>query len=249
MTGKDTTMMILAFIAGFILVAILFGGSSGQQSDKQPPAPPPASAPDGMQKGQMVGLGDGYFVYLSPEDRFFLCRMQDGRLKVEDVFKLQRKEQTYHAGVSETVGHGWAFESLSRQKEAVLEARCKQFESAVTGSPVDKQDWDKLEKLAQEIAVAGGIDFLKGRLDPKQDWSARRAAALPLGERGYIEAVPALTEMLLEGPEVREKAANLLVKLTGEDYFEGPKSERQNKAREAYKKWHEKHLEGRAEKD
>jgi hypothetical protein len=48
---------------------------------------------------------------------------------------------------------------------------------------------------------------------------------------------------------VREKAANLLVKLTGEDYFDGPKNQRQNKAREAYKKWYEKHLEGKAEKD
>ena len=242
-------MMILAFIAGFVLVAILFGGSSGQQSEKKPPAPPPAPAAESVQKGQMVGLGDGYFVYLSPEDRFFLCRMQDGRLSVEDVYKLRRKEQTYHAGVSDSVGHGWAFESLSRQKEAVLEARCKQFESAITGKSVDQQDWGKLEKLAQEIAVAGGIDFLKNWLDPKRDWSARRAVALPLGERGYVEAVPALTEMLLEGPEVREKAANLLVKLTGEDYFEGPKSERQNKARESYRKWYEKHLEGKAEKD
>jgi hypothetical protein len=242
-------MMILAFIAGFVLVAILFGGSSGQQSEKKPSSPPPAPAPEGMQKGHMVGLGDGYFMYLSPEDRFFLCRMQDGRLTVEDVYKLRRKEQTYHAGVSETVGHGWAFESLSRQKEAVLGAKCRQFETAVTGRPVDQQDWEKLEKLAREIAAAGGIDFLKGWLDPKRDWSARRAAALPLGERGYVEAVPALIEMLLEGPEVREKAANLLVKLTGEDFFEGPKTERQSKAREAYKKWYEKHLEGGAEKN
>lgn len=240
-------MMILAFVAGFVLVAILFGGSSGQQSDTQKPATPPAPAPDGMQKGQMVGLGDGYFVYLSPEDRFFLCRMQGGRLSVEDVYKLRRKEQTYHAGVSETVGHGWEFESLSQQKEAVLEAKCRQFERAVAGKPVDQQDWEKLEKLAQEIAVAGGIDFLKGWLGPKRDWGARRAAALPLAERGYVEAVPTLTEMLLEGPEVREKAANLLVKLTGEDYFEGPRSERQNKARDAYKKWYEKRLEGKAE--
>jgi hypothetical protein len=232
-------MMVLAFFAGLVLVTLIFSGSPREQPEKKlEPAGTPNISPATAPVTQMVGLGEGYFVYRSPEDRFFLCRAEGGRLQVVDVYKLRRKEPTYHAGVSGKSSHGWSFESLSRGKEAVLEAKCNHFKNTVAS-----QDWTKAEKLAQEIAAVGGTDFLKDWLEPKRDWGGRRAAALALAERGYVETVPALADMLLEGPEVRERAANLLVKLTGEDLCEGSKRQNQQNAIEKYKEWYLSHLE------
>ena len=235
MSGKDTVMMVLAFLAGLVLVTLIFSGGQQEQPQKEPP-PPGATAASipAAQTGRMAGLGDGYFVYHSPEERFFLCRNNDGRLQVIDVYKLERKDPTYHAGASGGSSHGWSFESLSREREAVLEAKSGQFEKAVIS-----QDWAKCEQLALEIAAVGGIDFLLERLAPKQDWGGRRAAALALARRGYIETVPVLADMLLEGPEVRDKAAGLLVKLTGEDFSKA--AAQLEGGIDAYKDWYKQH--------
>jgi hypothetical protein len=248
MTGKDLTMMILAFIAGLVLVTIIFGGSPQEKSEvKQPEQSAPVPAPAGVPGGQMVGLGEGYFVYHSPQDRFFLCRQNAGRLEVLDVYHLARKEPTYHAGVPEESRHGWSFESMSQEKEAVLEAKCRQFEKAASEKSLSEQDWARMEKLAQEIAAVGGIDFLKNWLEPDCGWGGRRAAGLALAELSYPGAVPVLAEMLLEGPEVRERAARLLVKLTGKDFLEGSATRNPDKAIRLYKEWYVEY--SRKEKD
>jgi len=236
-------MMVLAFLAGLVIVSLFFGGTPPQEQAK--PAVEAAKTPilpGSLPGGQMTGLGGGFFVYHSPEDRFFLCRFENDRLQVVDVYTLNRREQTYRPGAPQASGHGWIFESLSREKEAVLEAKTKQFDKVANQKPVGKQDWGKLEELAREIAAVGGIEFLKGWLAAGGEWGGRRAAGLALGELGYVETVPTLTDMLLEGAEVREKAANLLVKLTGQDFFEGPKHLSQNKAVEAYKNWYAEYL-------
>ncbi len=232
-------MMILAFFAGLVLVTIIFsGGPREQPKETQPASAAPVAAPPGVPAGQMVGLGDGYFVYHSSEDRFFLCRMDQGKLRVVDVYSLQRKHAGYHGGAAKESRHGWSFESLSREAEAVVEAKGNQFEKAVAS-----QDWEKAESLAQEIAASGGADFLKTWLEPKRDWGGRRAAALALGERRSAEAVPVLADMLLEGPRVRERALKLLVKLTGKNFLEGKGSPSEESAISEYKKWYREHRE------
>jgi hypothetical protein len=238
-------MMILAFFAGLVLVTIIFGGSSQEKpKEEQPEKPAPAAAPANMPADMMVGLGEGYFVYRSPQDRFFLCGMRDGKLEVLDVYKLTHREPTYHAGVAEKSSHGWSFESLSQGREAVLEARSRQFEKAAAS-----EDWAKTEKLAQEILAAGGIEFLKSWLDAGRNWGGRRAAALALAERFYAQTVPVLADMLLEGDEAREKAGSLLVKLTGEDFLKGLEGRNPDKAIRAYKDWYLKHQKEKEEKE
>lgn len=239
MSGRDTIMMIIAFVAGLILVTAILGGSPQNETKKEAaPSGSPLMQPASMPAGQMVGLGDGYFLYHSPEDRFFFCRRDGESLLVLDVYTLERRELTYHAGAGKASGHGWSFESMSREKEAVLEAKSKQFANLVGVDAPARQDWAGIEELAREIAAVGGVDFLKSWLEPKKDWGGRRAAALALAERGYVESVPALADMLLEGPDVRERAASLLVNLTGEDFFEGPKRQSQEKAIDKYKEWY-----------
>jgi len=229
-TGKDTAMMILAFLGGLILVTIIFGGSPSKQPDTVKPALPVPPAPS-AETAQMVGLGEGYFVYRSHEDRFFLCRRGKERLEVVDVYTLTHKPPTYHAGVSDEPDHGWAFESMSRGKEAILEVRRRQFEESVASG-----DWEKTQGFAQEIAAVGGTGFLTDWLGSEKDWCGRRAAALALGQRGYVETVPVLADMILEGDDIRKKATELLKKLSGEDY--SVYSDRQ-KTIQAYKKWYE----------
>jgi len=239
MTGKDLIMMTLAFFAGLVLVTIFFGGSSQEKPEvKQPEQSAPVPPPAGVSGAQMVGLGEGYFVYRSTRDRFFLCRLDDKKLEVVDVYRLARKEPTYHAGVPEDSSHGWSFESMSREKEAVLEVKCRQFTAAAGEKTLNEQDWARIEKLALEIAAVGGIDFLKSWLEPDRNWGGRRAAAIALAELSYVGAVPVLADMLLEGDEVRSKAARLLVKLTGKDFLEGSSTRNPDKAIRLYKEWY-----------
>lgn len=242
MSSKDVVMMIVAFLIGLIIVSVLFGGKP-QPQPKQPGPAPRAALQEaaGMPQGELVGLDSGYFLYHSPQDRFFLCRLNQGRLEVVDVYKLRRTEPTYFAGISEGAAHGWSFVSLSREKDAVLEAKRKQFEKVVISRDVNEQDWEKARELAGEIAAVGGIEFLKGWLGPQRDWAGRRAAAIALAKRGYIETVPVLADMLLEGPQARELAAKWLVKLTGEDFFEKPKSASTEKVLGRYKDWYNEH--------
>ncbi len=234
MSGKDFIMMIIAFAVGLVLVTVIFSGKPQEQSGKDDVVTPAPAGRIDVPDAQLVGLSGGYFIYRSAEERFFLCKMENDRLEVVDVFKLTHKPPTYFAGILRGASHGWSFESLSRAKEAVLEAKQKQFQKAV-----EAEDWSKAQELAAQIAAVGGVEFLKKWLDPKRKWWGRRAAALSLAERGYVETVPTLVEMLLEGREFREKSANLLVKLTGKDFFEGSKSRSQGKAIEAYRKWYE----------
>jgi hypothetical protein len=234
--------MIFAFLVGMILVFALSPAPSRQQTTgtaSQPGVSPPETHArvsqvqiPGYSFPLLIPLSDNYFLYISSDERFFLCRFnpQSG-LEVVEVYQLTYKPDRYLTELAKRKTHGWYFDAFSVEKETVVKAKAQKFEQVCA-----TDNWDSAEEAAKDLAAAGGIAPLLSSLK-SENYAARRAAALVLAELGYIQTVPVLAELLREKRSVRERVTVLLVKLTGKDFVSSISGEDMGQAIKKYLQW------------
>jgi hypothetical protein len=234
--------MIFAFLVGMFLVFALAPAPSRQQTagtaSTAQTSPPEASARvaqaqiPGYSPPLLIALPDNHFLYVTPDERFFICRFDPKTgLEVVEVYQLSYKPDRFLTELAKRKTHGWYFDALSVGKLAVVKAKTEKFEQVCATS-----NWENAEEAAKDLAAAGGIAPLLGALK-SENYAARRGAALSLAELGYIQTVPVLTELLREKRSVRERVTPLLIKLTGKDFISTLRGEDMEPAIGKYLEW------------
>ncbi|RME04903.1 MAG: HEAT repeat domain-containing protein [Planctomycetota bacterium] len=193
-----------------------FWFSRGKEADRQQTRPHQLAMKVLAEGDRMVALSGGYFlIYRKPH--YLVCRLKPsvGKLEIVRVYRLRRDFLRYPSNPQEIALHGYYLEDISLPVRRRLEKLLARFR-ALEGKPAVAYEYTReAERLAEKIAALGGIGELMRFLERGVSFRLRRGAALALGKRGYVEAVPALLELLEQKDlEERKKALRILRDLT-----------------------------------
>ncbi|MBX3467530.1 MAG: hypothetical protein KF878_11625 [Planctomycetes bacterium] len=143
-----------------------------------------------------------------------------GELGVERAYAVTRDLER-HMGQGARALHGYYLDDVAEARRRGIEAARRRYEAAVEEA-ARLGSLPAAEAAAAALVAAGGADLLAPDLaragaEPV-DRVRRRAAALALGEGGYLVAVPVLLELFeSQTGEPLARAAALLRRLTGLD--------------------------------
>jgi hypothetical protein len=162
------------------------------------PAPrdpsPRASAP---APPSVASLGEGRVVYAAADGTIVLLKrdaVTEG-LVIDRVYSLEKDELRNSGDDARRAYSGLYLVDVERARREAVEIQDGLFKDAVTRAPDRGDGLDRCIEQARKLGDLGGVDRLRRRLDDRNAF-ARHAAAIVLGERGYLAALPDLVQVL-----------------------------------------------------
>jgi hypothetical protein len=183
------------------------------RASSSPPTPAVSSPPSIATVGEnrVAYAVDGKIAVLKKDP------VSEG-LVLEHVYSLEHDEARNVGDDAHRAYAGFYLVDVERARREEVEIEDGVLKEAIAKAA--KQDWQQgLEfclAIARRLADAGGIDRLRRRLDDPNPL-ARQAAALALGERGYLMAVPSLVQIVeaTGDTELARRAVLILRDMTG----------------------------------
>jgi hypothetical protein len=237
-SGATAALVLAAVVGGAFggfLAARLAAGppaapvaaGAASAAGAEPPGRLPAdltTAPGAAAGGaSLITLGDGYVLHADGAGQLFLLRFRPAgsrlvdrpeTLEVVRTYALRQDRQRHALDPGARSPHGFYLDDLALEGEEAVERAHDLFAREVLSGAVDADADRRLEVYARASLAAGDASFLRGQLEGTP-WSARRAAALVLGEHGFRVAAPMLMELVEADGDDRERAARLLAHVAG----------------------------------
>ena len=163
----------------------------------EPPrlAPPPVASnaphPPSIAKlddNRVVYAVDGKIVVLAKDPR-------SQELLIEHVYSLEHDETRNVGDDAHRAYSGFYLVDVERARHEEVEIDDGVLKEAAAKASERQDGLDFCLTIARKLADAGGIDRLAKRLEDRNPF-ARQAAALALGERGYLVAIPQLVQIV-----------------------------------------------------
>jgi len=176
------------------------------QAQATSPHPPSIAS---VGEGQVVYALDGKLV-LMKRDR------ESQELVIERVYSLEHDEARNVGDDARRAYSGFYLVDLEHERRKAVEIEDGFFKDAIAKARDQKDGLAYCLAVARRLAAAGGADRLRKRLDDR-DAFGRHAAAIALGENGYLIAIPELIQ-IVEGTgdsDLRKHVVGLLRDLTG----------------------------------
>ena len=165
----------------------------------QAPAAPESPEPEvEAPAGSLADLGGGRFVYSRGDDRLVVlrCDPTSGELEVERVYRLEEDVARHLGDDLRRRLHGVYLTDLEQARREALERTRVRLTTLLERASMEVQGVARAEEAAASLARLGGADLLLPLLGPERSRLERRAAAIGLGEAGYLAAAPYLSELL-----------------------------------------------------
>jgi hypothetical protein len=210
--------------AGCVFAAIVIGVAISHAAVNTPvaggkTAPPVMHLPDELAVkdagGNLVGLGNGSFVWRDADGKFFLMELtREKTLAVREVYRLVKDDQRHWNEPEARRFHGYYMDALSNDYHREVARRRKVYEETIKhlkSAPADE--------AADRLGELGDVGYLK-RFLQSEKYVAWRSAALALGKLGYSEAAARLLTLLpLENNrQTRKLITEMLGKILGEPF-------------------------------
>jgi hypothetical protein len=179
-----------------------------------PVATAPVAAPGATPA--IAPLADGRALVAQPDGRLVLMKRDPatGELEIERVYKLEDERPD---GLEEPRRplHGVRLADVEIGRKLALEDAELVFNTELESAKARPDGLERTLEAARRLADASGVDRLVGHLGGS-DRIAARSAAIALGERGYIVALPELAKVLQDtnDPILARKIAVMLRDLT-----------------------------------
>ncbi|HBP23068.1 MAG TPA: hypothetical protein DEA08_35510, partial [Planctomycetes bacterium] len=187
----------------------------------QAPAPQASALEAEPPVGSLADLGGGRFVYSRGDDRLVIlrCDPTSGELEVERVYQLEEDVARHLGDDLRRRLHGVYLTDLEQARREALEQTRTRLTTLLERAALEVQGVARAEEAAATLARLGGADALLPLLKPERSRLERRAAAIGLGEAGYLAAVPYLCELLerhATSQSLVSRLTRILTQLTGE---------------------------------
>jgi hypothetical protein len=156
-----------------------------------PPAPTNAPHPPSIAKlddNRVVYAVDGKIVVLAKDPR-------SQELLIEHVYSLEHDETQHLGDDAKRAYSGFYLVDVERARKEEVETEDGVLKEAAAKAANLSDGLELCLAVARKLADAGGIDRLAKRLDDRNSF-ARQSAALALGERGYVVAIPQLVQIV-----------------------------------------------------
>jgi len=172
------------------------------------PSPKPTAAAPSV-----ATLGEGRVVYAAADGTIVVLHrdFKSEELVIDRVYSLEKDDQRYAGDDARRAYSGLYLVDVEQARRQAVEIQDGLFKDAIARAPERGDGQDRCIEQARRLAEAGGIDRLRKRLDDRNAF-ARHAAAIALGERGYIAAVPDLVQ-ILEGTGNTDLAKSVVLTL------------------------------------
>jgi hypothetical protein len=178
-----------------------------------------AQAPSSGAAGPAVAaLGEGRVLYASADGKLVVLKRDavSAELQVERVYALEQDDTRNGGDDAHRSYSGLYLTDVERSRREGIEIADAFYKDALLKAGDKADAFEKTLEAARRLADAGGFDRLARRLDDKTSL-AGRSAAIALGERGFLIAIPALISMFVGTADSGEarKLLDLLRELTG----------------------------------
>jgi hypothetical protein len=186
----------------------------GEPGETPRPVAPATPAPPSTPAAPSVAtLGEGRIVYTAADGTIVVLHRDpvSSELVIERVYSLEKDDQRYAGEDARRAYSGLYIVDVEVARRQAVEIQDGLFKDAIARAPERGDGQDRCIEQARKLAQAGGIDRLRKRLDDRNAF-ARHAAAIALGERGYIAAVPDLVQ-ILEGTGNTDLAKSVVLTL------------------------------------
>lgn len=231
----------LAIAAALVLLALAILRRPEAPRERASPRPLidralalPGAAREGG--GALVPFGaDGKALYADGAGRFLvLAPIADGGLAVERALDLVVDPTRFHNDARRRP-HAYYLEDVGAARSAYLRPLRTELETLVRGQRLE--DLPRIEELCERLAAFHDVVTLEVYLRSER-FVVRRAAAVALGEAGYLMATPVLIFSLdTKDAAFRARLNTILEGLTGERFITDPEPRDQEAAKARAAAW------------
>lgn len=241
LAGLLLVSLFTSLLLAFFVVGVIVGWSLSPLSEKKPTKEAVSKASETSSRDVVVPLEDRYFLVQRGRD-YLLVRREGDRFSIDQVYSLKKAPQRYPKDPGTLALHGYYWDDVTRDTRQKLAEKKAVFRELAQYAHYKARYNNQAFALAEEIAELGGITFLFEYLKVDRSPRLRVAAAVSLGRRGYVEAIPSLLFFLDKEKNLErlQRLVGALEKLTELDLAPSGEKPDRNRVKEAVKTWWDK---------
>jgi hypothetical protein len=197
------------------------------------------------QTAELVPFGPGRALYNDGRGRFLIIASSevDSSVVVERALSLIQDPRRHHEDPRRTT-HGYYLDDLAESRKGARGSLRGELESLIQSGQDDVTAFRRAEDLCARLAALHDVPWLLPLLKHER-FFIRRAAAVALGEQGYLAAIPELGFSLSTGDDAfRARLGGMLEDLIGEALVSDPADKEQAQARARIEVWWRDHRPG-----
>lgn len=179
--------------------------------------PPMGVLRSSLLRSSLVRIDDNHLVYSVGHNRLLLlaCDAKAQTLEVKAAFEISEDTERFALAPDKRNLAGYYADNLATKRlEATEAAKAAFVAEASKKLDVGLASRERLAQLAEAYWQTGDASFLVTQLTAER-YAVRRAAALTLGDAGFVAASPVLIEVMTEQSPQGKRALELLERFAG----------------------------------